>query len=411
MALSVDRGTTHVKHHIGHDHGDAPLLKALIFTLGFACIEAVAGVWSGSLALISDAGHMVADSMALGLAALAAWLARKPPSRRYTYGLVRLEILTALINSLLMLGLIGFIVSEAIVRLQDPQPVQGGMVMVVAAIGLGVNLIVAWMLHKGGDSLNIRAAFLHVLGDLLGSVAALLAGAVIWTTGYTPIDPILSLVVAGLILTSALRLLWESLHALLEAVPAHIDVDAVAQDMTDIPGVQVIHDLHIWTLSSGQIALSAHLELASFDDWDSIMRACRQLLDQRHGIRHVTLQPEQKFKPSGWPRAWPIPAAIWRTPGGPGSSPSSSTASWPREKTKPSTCPWTGSTTPTPINPAGPTKNWRTLLKRGANPAAAKREVIRMADCCWPSPSWPGPATPSRPALCRTPSWRPWRPT
>lgn len=296
MALSVDRGTTHVQHHIGHDEGGAPLFKALFFTLGFALVEAVAGVWSGSLALLSDAGHMLTDSMALGLAALAAWLARKPPSSRHTYGLVRLEILAALVNSLIMLALIAYIVTEAIQRLAHPQPVMGGAVMAVAAIGLGVNLVVAWMLHRGGHSLNIRAAFLHVLGDMLGSVAALVSGAVIWATGYTPIDPILSLAVAALILVSAWRLLWESLYVLLESVPAHIDIETVAQDMADIPGVQVVHDLHIWTLSSGQTALSAHLELSSFDDWDRILRATRHRLDERHGIRHVTLQPELKGK-------------------------------------------------------------------------------------------------------------------
>lgn len=298
MSLSVDRGTTHVQHHVGHDHGNTPLLKALIFTLGFAFIEAVAGVWSGSLALLSDAGHMLTDSMALGLAALAAWLACKPPSKRHTYGLVRLEILAALVNSLVMLGLIAYIVSEAVDRLAHPQPVVGEAVMVVAAIGLGVNLVVAWMLHRGGDSLNIRAAFLHVLGDLLGSVAALVSGLVIWTTGYTPIDPILSLLVAGLILVSAWRLLWESLHVLLESVPAHINIDTVAHDMAHIPGVLRVHDLHVWTLSSGQIALSAHLELNSFEDWDRILRASRRRLDERHGIRHVTLQPELKNKPT-----------------------------------------------------------------------------------------------------------------
>ncbi|HNQ04830.1 MAG TPA: cation diffusion facilitator family transporter [Thiobacillaceae bacterium] len=294
MNLSVDRGTTHVLHHIGHDHGSEPLLKALLFTLGFAVVEAVAGVWSGSLALLSDAGHMLTDSMALGLAALAAWLARKPPSKRHTYGLVRLEVLAALVNSLFMLALIAYIVVEAMRRLNQPQPVMGGAVMVVALIGLGVNLVVAWMLHHGGSSLNLRAAFLHVLGDLLGSVAALTAGVVIWATGYTPIDPILSLLVALLILLSAGRLLWESLHVLLESVPGHIDIETVAQDMADIPGVKTVHDLHIWTLSSGQIALSAHLELSSFDDWDRILRAARKRLDEHHGIRHVTLQPELK---------------------------------------------------------------------------------------------------------------------
>jgi len=297
MALSVDRGTTHVQHHVGHDHGGSPLFKALFFTLSFALVEAVAGVLSGSLALLSDAGHMLTDSMALGLAAMAAWLARKPPSKRHTYGLVRLEILAALVNSLIMLGLIAYIVTEAIHRLASPQPVMGGAVMVVAAIGLVVNIVVAWMLHQGGDNLNTRAAFLHVLGDMLGSVAALVAGGVIWATSYMPIDPILSMVVALLILISAWRLLMESLHVLLEAVPAHINIETVAHDMADVPGVQVVHDLHIWTLSSGQIALSAHMELSSFEEWDRILRATRQRLDERHGIRHVTLQPELRASP------------------------------------------------------------------------------------------------------------------
>jgi cobalt-zinc-cadmium efflux system protein len=290
--VSLDRGTTQAQHHVGHEHGGGVLFKALFFTLGFAIVEAVAGVWSGSLALLADAGHMLTDSTALGLAALAAWLAQKPPSQRFTYGLVRLEILAALFNSLLMLGLITFIVIEAVDRLANPQPVIGGAVMGVAFIGLLINLVVAWMLSHGGDGLNTRAALLHVLGDLLGSLAALIAGAVIWITGWLPIDPLLSIVVSGLILISAWRLLAESLHVLMEAVPAQVSVENVMLDLDDIPGVRRVHDLHIWTLSSGQIALSAHLELDSFDDWDRILQVSRGRLDKHHGIRHVTLQAE-----------------------------------------------------------------------------------------------------------------------
>jgi cobalt-zinc-cadmium efflux system protein len=235
---------------------------------------------------------MVTDSTALGLAALAAWLAQKPPSSRYTYGLVRLEILAALFNSLLMLGLITVIVIEAFDRLADPQPVKGGAVMGVAFIGLLVNLAVAWLLQHGGKGINNRAALLHVLGDLLGSLAALVAGAVIWATGYMPIDPILSLLVSGLILVSAWRLLAESVNVLMEAVPDQVSLDNVALDLGDIPGVRRVHDLHIWTLSSGQIALSAHLELDSFEDWDRVLQVSRARLDNKHGIRHVTLQAE-----------------------------------------------------------------------------------------------------------------------
>jgi cobalt-zinc-cadmium efflux system protein len=290
--VSLDSNTTQELHHVGHEHGGDALFKALFFTLGFAVIEVIAGFWSGSLALLSDAGHMVTDSTALGLAALAAWLARKPPSSKHTYGLVRLEVLAALFNSLLMLGLITFIVIEAIDRLANPQPVMGGTVMLVAFIGLLVNLAVAWLLQQGGDSLNTRAALMHVLGDLLGSVAALVAGAVIWATGYMPIDPILSIFVSGLILVSAWRLLAESLHVLMEGVPASVSLENVALDLGEIPGVRRVHDLHIWTLSSGQIALSAHLELDSFEDWDRILQVSRERLDKGHGIRHVTLQAE-----------------------------------------------------------------------------------------------------------------------
>jgi cobalt-zinc-cadmium efflux system protein len=290
--VSLDSNTTQELHHVGHEHGGDALFKALFFTLGFAVIEVIAGFWSGSLALLSDAGHMVTDSTALGLAALAAWLARKPPSSKHTYGLVRLEVLAALFNSLLMLGLITFIAIEAIDRLANPQPVMGGTVMLVAFIGLLVNLAVAWLLQQGGDSLNTRAALMHVLGDLLGSVAALVAGAVIWATGYMPIDPILSIFVSGLILVSAWRLLAESLHVLMEGVPASVSLENVALDLGEIPGVRRVHDLHIWTLSSGQIALSAHLELDSFEDWDRILQVSRERLDKGHGIRHVTLQAE-----------------------------------------------------------------------------------------------------------------------
>ncbi len=290
--VSLDRDTTQAQHHVGHEHGGDALFKALFFTLGFALVEVIAGIWSGSLALLSDAGHMVTDSTALGLAALAAWLARKPPSNRYTYGLVRLEILAALFNSLLMLGLIVFIAIEAVERLANPQPVKGGAVMLVAFIGLLVNLAVAWLLHHGGEGINNRAALLHVLGDLLGSLAALVAGAVIWATGYMPIDPILSLLVCALIMVSAWRLLAESVHVLMEAVPTQVSLENVALYLGEIPGVRRVHDLHIWTLSSGQIALSAHLELDSFEDWDRVLQVSRARLDKNHGIRHVTLQAE-----------------------------------------------------------------------------------------------------------------------
>ena len=279
-------------HHAGHGGHNGTLIVALLLTLSFAGVEVLAGWWAGSLALLSDAAHMLTDSSALGLAAGAAWLARRPPSARHSYGLVRAEVLAALFNSLLMLVLIGYIVHEAIDRFGTPRDISGSTVIGVGIIGLAVNLIVAWVLSRGETTLNSRAALLHVLGDALGSVAAITAGIVIVTTGWTPIDPLLSLLVAALILVSALRLLREVVHVLMEGVPGQVQLNIVGQDLATLDGVLRVHDLHVWTLSSGTIALSAHLEIQHLGDWPDILAAARQSMEARHGICHVTLQPE-----------------------------------------------------------------------------------------------------------------------
>ena len=284
------------EHHHAHPHphatGNGTLLVALLLTLAFAAVEALAGWWSGSLALMSDAAHMLTDSSALALAAAAAWLARRPPSMRHSYGLARAEVLAALANSLLMLVLIGFIAREAIERIGEPRDIAGGAVVGVATLGLAVNLVVAWVLSRGEHTLNTRAALLHVLGDALGSLAAIAAGVVVVATGWTPIDPLLSLLVAALILVSALRLLREALHVLMEGVPLNLRLETVGRDLAALEGVTRVHDLHVWTLSSGSIALSAHLEIRRLADWPAILDAAQQTLDARHGVRHVTLQPE-----------------------------------------------------------------------------------------------------------------------
>jgi cobalt-zinc-cadmium efflux system protein len=287
-------GAAHGHDHHTHAHasGNGTLLAALLLTLSFAAVEALAGWWSGSLALLSDAAHMFTDTSALGLAAGAAWLARRPPSMRHSYGLVRAEVLAALFNSVLMLVLLGYIVHEALDRFGTPRDIRGEAVVGVAAAGLAVNLVVAWILSHGEHTLNTRAALLHVLGDALGSVAAIAAGLVIVATGWTPIDPLLSLLVAALILVSALRLLREAVHVLMEGVPAHVRLDAVGRDLAALQGVRRVHDLHVWTLSSGSVALSAHLEIRKLADWPDILAAARQNMDTLHGIRHVTLQPE-----------------------------------------------------------------------------------------------------------------------
>lgn len=290
--LSLERGESHAHHHIGHGSEQSKLLWAVAVTFVFALIEAAAGWWSGSLALLSDAGHMITDSSALGLAAFAAWLARRPPSSRHSYGLVRAEVLAALFNSVLMLALIVYIVVEALQRFNDPQPVAGGVVMLVATIGLIINLLVGWILSRGEHSLNSRAALLHVMGDALGSLAAIVAGAVIYLTGWMPIDPLLSIFVSMLILFSAYNLLREALHVLMEGVPAHIELGRVGEDLAAIDGVLRVHDLHVWTLSSGTIALSAHLEIQTLSEWPKIMVRAREQMESLHNIRHTTIQPE-----------------------------------------------------------------------------------------------------------------------
>ena len=298
-------GHGHGGHHHHHTGQGRTLVIALLLTLSFAGVEALAGWWSGSLALLSDAAHMLTDSSALGLAAGAAWLARRPPSARHSYGLVRAEVMAALFNSLLMLVLIGFIVHEAIDRFGTPREIKGHAVIGVAVIGLAINLVVAWVLSRGEHTLNNRAALLHVLGDALGSVAAIAAGVVIVTTGWSPIDPLLSLLVAVLILVSALRLLREVVHVLMEGVPGHIRLKDVGQDLAALDGVLRVHDLHVWTLASGTIALSAHLEIHNLDEWPVILAAARQMMDAQHGIQHVTLQPEvltaQPLRRGDWP--------------------------------------------------------------------------------------------------------------
>lgn len=305
---------SHAHAHARYEGSNNRLLLALLLTLSFAGVEALAGWWSGSLALLSDAAHMFTDTSALGLAAGAAWLARRPPSTRHSYGLARAEVLAALFNSLLMLILLGYIVHEAIDRFSSPHAIAGGTVIGVATIGLGINLLVAWILSRGEHSLNSRAAMLHVLGDALGSVAAISAGIVIVTTGWTPIDPLLSLLVVVLILVSALRLLREVVHVLMEGVPMQIRLESVGHDLAALAGVQRVHDLHVWTLSSGTIALSAHLDLRDLANWPSILAAARDMLAKQHGIEHVTLQPEVLNAAPLVRREWtPHPAAAGHT--------------------------------------------------------------------------------------------------
>lgn len=279
-------------HHAVEGRNPRVLAGALALTLGFAGIEAAAGFLANSLALIADAGHMVTDSMALGLALFAQMLARRPPSPKHSFGFGRSEALAAFVNGLAMLGVVAWILYEAAQRFASPPEVQGKMVLVVATIGLGINLLVAWVLSHDQKSINTRAALVHVMGDLLGSVAALVAGAVIYLTGWMTIDPLLSVLVSMLILRSTFAVLRDSYHVLMEGVPHHIDYLQVGADIAGIPGVLSVHDLHVWEMAAGQPALIGHVEVRSIQEWPEVLLAIKAVLLEKHGIDHVTLQPE-----------------------------------------------------------------------------------------------------------------------
>lgn len=280
----------HDHHH--HDHSSRQLFVALFFTLAFAGVEAVTGWFANSLALLGDAGHMVTDSVSLGLAAFAARLARRPASEKHSFGFGRAEVVSAIVNAVFMLAIVGGIAISAIERIQEPPRVAGMTVLVVASIGLAVNVAVAWILSRGEKTMNVRGALLHVMGDLLGSVAALASGAVILLTGWTPIDPLLSLFISVLILVSALRLLREAFHVVMEGVPPEIDLAGVGRSMAGVEGVRSVHDLHIWRLDSHTVALSAHVIVTSLADWEPVLRRLKRHLDDAYGIDHITLQPE-----------------------------------------------------------------------------------------------------------------------
>ncbi len=287
-------------HHHEHNPSNRPaphrsLLIALVLTLGFAVVEVVGGYFSGSLALMGDAGHLAMDALAIGLSAFAAWFAAKPPSRTHSYGFGRIEVIAAWASSLLMLGISLTVIIEAIRRMEHPTPVNGGPVILIASIGILMNLILAILLAKNKKSLNTRAVFIHVLGDLLGTLAALISGAVIYLTHWTRIDPILSIVIGGIIFFSSIQLIRESLAVLMEGVPTHLNIHNVSETMIKLNGVKAVHDLHIWTLSSGVVALSAHVNVDDLSKWEKILKKLNDVLKETYHIGHITLQPEAEI--------------------------------------------------------------------------------------------------------------------
>ncbi|OGO93558.1 MAG: cation transporter [Coxiella sp. RIFCSPHIGHO2_12_FULL_42_15] len=295
----------HHHHHRHHHHahgsknhnaGYKKLWLAILLVFGFAVIEALGGWLSRSLALLSDAGHMLSDGFALILATFAAWVAMKPPSKQHSYGFGRAEILAAWFSSLLLLAISAMIIVEAISRIHHPpQNIHSVTVLWIASIGIIINLLVAWVLSRGEKNLNMRAALLHVLSDLLASFAALISGAVIYTTKWLLVDPVLSILIGIIIMVSSLRLLREAILILMEGVPAHISINEVEKSLQQIAGVTDIHDLHIWTLASGKVALSAHVDIPDLSLWKNVLSDIKKMLDNEFKIKHVTLQPEPEI--------------------------------------------------------------------------------------------------------------------
>lgn len=289
-------GHDHAHGHT-HRHGEGASTGALKTALALTAVllvgEAVGGWLANSLALLADAGHMLTDVAALALSLFVAWFTRQPSTPQKTYGYLRWEILAAFINGATLLAISGVILWEAVARLRTAEPVAGGAMLAIAVLGLVVNLIAAWVLHgSAGESLNHRGAYLHVLGDLLASVGTVVAAGIIRTTGWLPIDPIASIVTTLLVVRSAWGLVRESVDVLLEAAPAHLAPERVRQRLAGIPGVASVHDLHVWSVNSGLVAMSAHAVVPDLTRHDDALRAIDGAMRDM-GIGHVTIQLER----------------------------------------------------------------------------------------------------------------------
>jgi len=279
-------------HHSSHFKGKAPriILQAILITTFFMGVELVGGWISNSLALISDAAHMLTDVGAMLLSLFALWVARRPVTPSMSFGYHRAEILGALLSGLMIWMISGVLIYEAIIRIQSPPEVQGSIVFVVASIGLAANLASMWMLHGAkDDNLNIKATYLHMLADALGSIGAIIAGGVLWLTDWKPIDPIITIFFAILMLVSSWSLVKEAVGVLMESTPEHLNPLQVKEDLQKIAHVREAHDLHIWAVTSGKTALSVHLVS---DSPQLVLAAANELLQSKYGIVHTTIQIE-----------------------------------------------------------------------------------------------------------------------
>ncbi|MDD1746787.1 MAG: cation diffusion facilitator family transporter [Methanomassiliicoccales archaeon] len=288
--------------HEGHVHHEPrglsrPLLLALAITVTFALVELAGGLLSGSLALISDSGHMFTDALALTLSLWASYVATRMANERQTFGLLRVEILVALANGVVLVGVSLFIIYEAVVRLQSPQPIEGGLMLVIAVIGLVANLAGVLILReKAQENLNVKGAFLHVLGDLLSSVGVIVAAILVYLFDLQQADPVISIVISIIILYGAYRIISQSVYILLEFAPGNVDLAEVRNELLKVEGVVDVHDLHAWTLASGIYALSAHIQVRDqpLSACSCVIQDCERILRERFNISHTTLQLESQ---------------------------------------------------------------------------------------------------------------------
>jgi len=284
----------HTHSHSASNSNRTRLAAAFGVTALFMVAEVVGGIVSGSLALLADAGHMLTDAAALLMALLAVQFAQRKPNARHTFGLLRLTTLAAFVNAIALLVITVLIVWEALRRFYQPQPIAGGLMLGIAIAGLLANLLSFWLLHRGSEekNLNVRAAALHVLGDLLGSVGAIVAAVIIMLTGWTPIDPILSLLVSLLVVRSAWSLLRESLHELLEGAPAHIDANKLSRELTrTVDEVRNVHHVHLWQVGEKPV-LTLHVQVIPPYDHDGLLQRIHHFLHQHYQIAHATVQME-----------------------------------------------------------------------------------------------------------------------
>ncbi|HFZ8993658.1 TPA: CDF family zinc transporter ZitB [Citrobacter freundii] len=285
---------THDAPHLPQDKNARRLLFAFIVTAGFMLVEVLGGLLSGSLALLADAGHMLTDAAALFFALMAVQFSRRPPTLRHTFGWLRLTTLAAFVNAIALVVITILIVWEAIERFYTPRPVAGRMMMFIAIAGLIANILAFWLLHRGSEekNLNVRAAALHVLGDLLGSVGAILAAGIIIWTGWTPADPILSILVSVLVLRSAWSLLKDSVNELLEGAPGALDIHALQRRLSrEIPEVRDVHHVHAWMVGEKTL-MTLHVQVIPPHDHDALLARIQHFLIHHYQIEHATIQME-----------------------------------------------------------------------------------------------------------------------